>query len=196
MAFYEYLPLGKTFKHWKGWASNANSSQATYEQVLAAWNSLTCSTAFVWEPYEGVGHASILVWEPTIDLVEYISTFPGGDGVGHSKRDAIKSLPVEWMGFAEDCNSESRVKGRYRIPEHIIPLPNLNHSAMLSRAADKQSASKDYHFLRRNCSTVAAGVLRAGLSYKTLARLSHYAYKRVWTPTEFYWFAAAVARHT
>ena len=91
--------------------------------------------------------------------------------------------------FLRDCGAECNKENQYRKPEHIIHLPNLNHAAMMRKARRRVDVSRDYRFLRRNCSTVVASILRAGLSFRQSALLYAMSHKAVWTPTELLWFA-------
>ena len=180
-----------SIRHLAGLAWKPNKQPSNRGQIQNLYNNLACTTVFVWEPYKGVGHASIYVLDPGTGDRRYVSSFPDDE----NKRMNPFRTQVYWQRFSDDCDAECHQDG-YRKPEHIIQLPNLNHTAMMRKARARVNVSRDYRFLRRNCSTVVASILRAGLSYRQAALLYAMSHKVVWTPTEllaFAWLAKKVS---
>jgi hypothetical protein len=161
------------------------------------------TTVFVWEPVGGVGHASIAIGDQGrfnhgnwYEQTEgYASWFPGTSTANpaESGADARGILPSrmymkESCTFANDCDSEGG------IPENVIELSRLNVQHMMqlwTEIRDKPNAH--YRLLRKNCSTIVARILRAGMSSMTgwqQAKVQYSAHCLYWTPADIVKFAS------
>lgn len=163
------------------------------------------TTVFVWEPgSQGVGHASIAIGKqglflpPEVQWFEqtlaYASWFPGQSVQDPNQYGAdITGLLPGVMYMKSSCNFESDCHSEEGFPDHTIPLPSLNVGLMMSKwqeIRDKENAH--YRLARKNCSTIVARILRAGmegLSPWKKFKVHHVAHCVIWTPTNILAFA-------
>ena len=174
---------------------------------------LSFPVACVWEPApDGIGHASVFIGpSPGEDDVAttagYASLFPGEDvDTGESGANAEHLLPGRKLygsatTFEDDCESEAYGllaahlgANKYRVPEHMIPLRGLDTLKMQAAwNAIRDKPDMHYRLLRKNCSTIAARVIRAGMGTKQHASdllLSHNVW---WTPHDVLMLAEQLA---
>lgn len=180
------------------------------EEVIKAYDAMYYPTVCVWEPVDGIGHAAVFI-KPAAgitrsqDTTSYASWFPGDDtktgesGAGPGHLAPGKMLSSEKCSFFEDCESEASAQSndvtRFRLPEHMIALPNLNMPLMQAEwNAIRNKPGSHYRLMRKNCSTIAARVIRAGMSGKqhfALLKKSHQAW---WTPWDVQRLAEELAK--
>lgn len=188
MSALDYVPGYVTLKHLTGLAEKP-PVYVGLAQVQAAWSAMNCTTVCVWEPSGGVGHAAIAIGNATIGspqpdtTTSYASWFPGGDGV-QGKQDIITDLASVACSFQDDCQSEGDGNGGYRIPEHMIRLPNLNTPAMQAEWDRIRGNQAIYNLLKNNCSDIVARILRQGFSSWQMAKFAYFSYCSYWTPTD------------
>ena len=202
MKVHPYLCFGLTRKHMYSKPDGGNVIRPrTEDEINNYLGMFQHSTVFVWEPVNGVGHSSMMILANGVEGngEKYISSWPSGKVLkrkkGGSKIAKSNTVGALLDGFYHDCLLEGdHEREEFRYPEHAISLPSLNHVAMWNRARSLEVSSGGYNFLRWNCSTVVASVLRAGLSYCQAAYLFRKSHKVVWTPTELVWFAKAAER--
>ncbi|BFU91440.1 MAG: hypothetical protein NTAFB01_26270 [Nitrospira sp.] len=126
----------------------------------------------------------------------YASWFPGGEGA-----DGLGVLPGRMYEhssttFEDDCSSEGCSDKTPGKPEHIIQLWRLSEPAMMAewtKIRDKPYAH--YRLLRKNCSTIVARILRAGMTGLTVwnqAAAQAWAHRIYWTPTDCVKFATVL----
>ncbi|HTU22163.1 MAG TPA: hypothetical protein VMG10_29255 [Gemmataceae bacterium] len=161
------------------------------QQLHDFWNALTDTTVLVWQPADGVGHAAMLIGSSAgrgINSTDYyVSWFPA------VQPTASLVLPGEMVvgaahGFYADCEAEGN--GQARLPEYFRTIPGLNTVHMLAaweRIKTKQGAH--YRVMRKNCSTIVARVLRAGLTGWQHFLALRAAHKLWWTPYDVQVFA-------
>ena len=176
--------------------NDALVDQADCEELYA---SLYFPTALVWKPICGVGHASVFIGHSINgpnDTDRYASLFPGNDvdtgedGAGPQHLLPGRKLEGQANSFLADCLSEGDGNG-YRKPEFVIQMKNLDRNAMLAKwISIRDKPEMHYRLMRKNCSTIAARVIRAGLR-KTEIHLT--AHKAWWTPYDIVTLANAVA---
>lgn len=189
MPLIDFIPGGATVKHLSGHAIKANPNNSNLEMVRFAWKCLDATTVCVWEPLNGVGHAAIAIGNATLGNADPISTysyaswFPGGAGVD-GKKDLNTNVEREACTFEEDCLSEGDGEGGYRIPEHMIRLPNLKAAHMQSEWGRIRVSVNTYNLLRNNCSTIVARILRHGMSGGQSVYAGYWAHCAYWTPTD------------
>lgn len=180
-------------------------------QVKDFYNGLTHPTALIWEPKCGVGHASVYIGrgdgdDGFRDVRGYASLFPGIDirsgesGAGPEHILPGRMLEAAFSSFHDDCLSEGagKVEGEgklFRLPEHVVPMPRLDADAMRAAwTAIRHKPDAHYRMVRKNCSTLAARVIRAGMeggSFGAAAALVKH--KAWWTPYDVLTLAKAVA---
>jgi len=163
--------------------------------VIRVTDTLTYPVACVWDASDtGYGHASVFIQKPSGEFADesdrcYASLFPGEDvrtGRPGARKEHLglgRKLSASFTTFKEDCASESGEPGGFRLPDHMIPLGNLDQPKMQAAwNAIRDKPDAHYRLLRKNCSTVAARVIRAGMGTKQLALTPFLAHKAWWTP--------------
>lgn len=98
------------------------------------------------------GHVAISIcdnWSSRPHLDDYVSWWPVSEK--DNRRDPNPN-------FLEDLKSEGYA------PDHVINVPNLNTRKMQAEWEQILMTVRRYGFLRCNCSTIAARVLKAGSS--------------------------------
>ncbi|WP_282608254.1 hypothetical protein [Pelagibius sp. Alg239-R121] len=191
-----------TIKVAKGSAVNPNPNVQSHA-VIAAYQTLKMPTACIWEPVDGIGHAAVFIRpaagiERALDTEGYASWFPGGDGAGPSDILPTRMVESEKSSFFDDCCSEAGDSGTeeedYRLPEHMIPLPNLRMVDMLAEwTSIRTKPGSHYRLMRKNCSTIAARVIRAGLNKKQHLSVLKKAHQVWWTPNDVLKLAQSLA---
>jgi hypothetical protein len=186
-----------TIKPLMGHAVASNPGNFSQASVGMDWFRHADTTVMVWEPSGGVGHAAIMIGDapsrhgPTkTDF--YASWFPGGAGVS-GKRDIVRDLAKVACSYEDDCLSEGDGRGGYRIPEHQICVPGLNTAAMHAEWVSTRNNDAIYNLLQNNCSTIAARILRAGMSTFDSVKYAYFAHCVYWTPTDVKKFAMMLA---
>jgi hypothetical protein len=113
----------------------------------------------------------------------YVSWWPGEQKkelLGHSKG---RKFGVEASNFLEDIKDE----GGYA-PDHIIRVDNksIDTNAMLAKWSEiRNKENAHYRYLRKNCSTIVARVMRTG----TKSGSGWYRHSTIWTPLKVKRFA-------
>jgi len=164
------------------------------------------TTVFVWEPVGGVGHASIAIGDQGRfnhhdwfdQTAGYASWFPGKSTANpaESGADARGILPGR-MYMKESCTFEADCDSEEGIPENAIQLPRLSIQHMMqlwTEIRDKPNAH--YRLLRKNCSTIVARILRAGMTTMSgwqQAKVQYSAHCLYWTPADVLKFASELA---
>lgn len=166
------------------------------DRVHAAYLAFTMPTVCVWEPVDGIGHAAVFIQAfngvtRTLDTTGYASWFPGGDGVDQSDLLPGRMVEAYKSSFFEDCQSEAGTtnpggKGdKFRLPEHMIRLPSANSAKMLAEwNSIRSKPGCHYRLMRKNCSTIAARVIRAGMNKKQHLGVLKKAHQPWWTPND------------
>ena len=164
--------------------------------VMQATERLAYPVACIWTPSagRGFGHASVFIQEPQGAFPEddtscYASLFPGKDvdtGRPGARKEHLgrgRMLTADFTSFVVDCESESGKEDIYRLPDHMIAMGGLNTldmQAAWNAIRDKPDAH--YRLMRKNCSTVAARIIRAGMKRTQLALSPLLTHKTWWTP--------------
>lgn len=187
----------------KGNAVNPNPNVKA-PAIINAYETLKMPTVCVWEPVDGVGHASVFI-KPASgvtrsqDTIFYASWFPGGEGVDSSYVLPTKMVESYASSFFDDCESEAGEGGTdaesFRLPEHMIPLREVNMPAMLAKwKSIREKPGSHYRLMRKNCSTIAARVIRAGLSKTQHLSVLKKAHQTWWTPHDVQRLAESLTR--
>jgi hypothetical protein len=192
-----------------GWKVGAQGN-TTKQQVRLMFASFRQPTVLVWEPLGGVGHASLFI-QPSMrgmqDEVCYVSWFPGDDvdtgesGAGRKHLLPGRMLDAETQGFMGDCMSEADPEGttgvgkdenghvgkQFRLPEFVKALPSLNNHQSIAEMQYQWNVIRGnndahYRLQRKNCSTIVARVLRAGMKGSQHAKALRSSHKAWWTP--------------
>lgn len=176
--------------------TNALVGQADCEELYA---SLYFPTALVWKPICGVGHAAVFIGHSSNgpdDTDRYASLFPGNDvdtgeaGAGPQHLLPGRKLEGTASSFLVDCLSEGDGT-RFRKPEFVIQMKKLDRNAMVAKwISIRDKPDMHYRLMRKNCSTIAARVIRAGVSKSEVHLTAHKAW---WTPYDVVTLAKAVA---
>ncbi|HVJ55807.1 MAG TPA: hypothetical protein VM689_25315 [Aliidongia sp.] len=189
------IPGYGTLQVWRG--SGTASGETDERGMVAATENLSYPVACIWNPTDsGVGHASVFIRAaegafPEDDTRSYASLFPGTDvdtGRSGARREHLKPgrmLTGEANSFREDCALESgkKAEGCYRLPDHMIPLGNLDQLRMQAAwNAIRDKPEMHYRLLRKNCATIAARIIRAGMEKKQLVTSPLLTHKAWWTP--------------
>jgi hypothetical protein len=174
--------------------------------VMRAAENLSYPVACIWEPSSrGYGHASVFIQEPRgafpeDDVSCYASLFPGEDtrtGRPGARKEHLgpgRKLTAEFNTFQEDCCAESEKQHGFRLPDHMIPLGQLDTLRMQAAwNALRTKPDAHYRLMRKNCSTVAARIVRAGMGTGTLALSSLLTHKTWWTPHDVLLLARSLA---
>lgn len=195
--------LRGTNKVRKGAAVNPNPNVRS-DAVIKAYEALKFPTVCVWEPVDGIGHASVFI-KPASgvtrsrDTLFYASWFPGGEGVDSSYILPTKMVESYASSFFDDCESEAGEGGNdeesFRLPEHMITLRNVNLPGMLAKwKSIRDKPGSHYRLMRKNCSTIAARVIRAGLSKSQHLSVLKKAHQTWWTPYDVQRLGEALTR--
>lgn len=183
------------------------------QEVIKAYDAMRYPTVCVWEPVDGIGHAAVFI-QPAAgvtrsqDITSYASWFPGDDtktgesGAGMGHLAPGKMLSSEKSSFFEDCESEASDQGRqdgatnkFRLPEHIITLRNLNMPLMQAEwNSIRNKPNSHYRLMRKNCSTIAARVIRAGMTSSQHLKLLKKSHQVWWTPWDVQQLAQELAK--
>jgi hypothetical protein len=145
------------------------------------WNNNMVSSMFG-GGHKTVGHASVhitSVWTPPANrsdadsladqTASYVSWWPGSNSAGMRLAKARSNLFADIIGESNYA------------PDHIIRIEDLDETAMATEwAAIRGKENAHYRLNVKNCSTVAARVLRAGVSWKETN--VWYAHSPLWTP--------------
>ena len=175
--------------------------------VMRATENLSYPVACIWEPSSsGYGHASVFIREPEgafpeDDVSCYASLFPGEDpttGRTGARKEHLgpgRKVSAEFNTFQEDCSAESEEQGGFRLPDHMIPLGRLDRLKMLAAwNALRTKPDAHYRLMRKNCSTAAARIIRAGMGTSQLALSPLLAHKTWWTPNDVLLLARSLAK--
>jgi hypothetical protein len=199
------IPGFGTIKSFTHAAAGGPSIEVHKADIRRAYARLQDPTVCVWEPRGGVGHASIFIQPPEgdegfKDIRNYASLFPGNDAKGKTElwgpdKGDIKSgagaanllpgskLEGEACSFLDDCRSESEYANRFRIPEHMITVRGLDiHFMQGAWNAIRDKPGMHYRLMRKNCSTIVARILRAGMTKGKHFQTFYHAHKTWWTP--------------
>ena len=185
-----------TIKVAKGRGINTNPNVQA-QAVIDAYDTLTMPTVCVWEPLDGIGHSSVFIKAAkgvsrALDTTGYASWFPG-DEVGRSGVLPGRMVESELSSFFEDCELESGNGQNFRLPEHMIQLPHVNSFNMLAAwTAIRNKPGSHYRVMRKNCSTIAARVIRAGLNTSQHFSVLKKAHQPWWTPNDVLKLALAL----
>jgi hypothetical protein len=149
------------------------------------------TTVFIWNNnmvssklgggHKTVGHASLHItslWTPPANpgdsesladqTASYVSWWPGSNAAGMRLAKARSNL------FAD-------IIGEIYAPDHVIRIADLDEAAMLAEWASIRGKQNAHYRLNvKNCSTIAARVLRAGKSWTDLNVWR--AHSSIWTP--------------
>ncbi|MDR6289070.1 hypothetical protein E9232_001585 [Inquilinus ginsengisoli] len=173
--------------------------------VMRATEGLAYPVACIWLPAagRGYGHASVFIQEPQgefpeTDTSSYASLFPGEDtrtGQQGARIEHLapgRMLTAEFTCFVEDCAAESGKEGVFRLPDHMVPMGGLDilrMQAAWNAIRDKPDAH--YRLMRKNCATIAARVIRAGMATKQHVLSPLLTHKAWWTPHDVLLLAQA-----
>lgn len=201
--------LRGTRKAGSGIAVNPNPDVDALDVILA-YDAMIYPTVCVWEPVDGIGHAAVFIRpaagvKRSQDTTSYASWFPGDDtktgesGAGMGHLAPGKMLTSEKCSFFEDCSSEASAQGhqdnKFRLPEHMITLRNLNMPQMQAEwNAIRNKPGSHYRLMRKNCSTIAARVIRAGMTSSQHFKLLKKSHQAWWTPWDVQRLAEELAR--
>jgi hypothetical protein len=188
-------------------ASESVTRETDQAGVMRATERLSYPVACIWNAVEfGLGHASVFIQEPDGAFPEddtscYASLFPGEDvrtgRCGASKEHLApgRKLTAHFTTFREDCHSESE-KGRgFRLPDHMIPLGALDQLKMQAAwNAIRDKPDAHYRLVRKNCSTIAARIIRAGMGATQQAFSPLLTHKAWWTPHDVLLLAQSRAK--
>jgi len=153
--------------------------------VVLIWNNNNHSLG---GGHDVTGHSSMNITDNWVDRSHnngknYVSWWPGESKkelFGHSKG---RKGGVEAENFMEDIKDE----GGYA-PDHVIKIDNksIDTQAMLSKWAEiRGKENAHYRYLRKNCSTIVARVLRVG----TKSGSGWHRHSTIWTPLKVKRFA-------
>jgi hypothetical protein len=177
--------------------------------MMQAVESLVYPSACIWEADSqgGVGHASVFIQRPDggfpeTDTTSYASLFPGADtrtGLDGARLEHLgpgRMLAAKFQTFLEDCAEEHDGEGGFRLPDHIIPLRNLDQLRMQAVWNSIRDGKENPHYrlLRKNCSTIAARIIRAGMTRSQIMSDPLMAHKAWWTPYDILSLARACAK--
>lgn len=176
--------------------------------VMRATERLAYPVACIWTPSagRGYGHASVFIQEPRGTFPEddtscYASLFPGEDvetgesGVRKEHLGRGRKLTAEFTSFVEDCASESGKEGIFRLPDHMIPMGGLDMLKMQAAwNAIRDKPDAHYRLMRKNCATVAARIIRAGMARTQVALSPLLTHKTWWTPHDVLLLAQALPK--
>jgi hypothetical protein len=175
--------------------------------VTRATENLPYPVACIWNPSDsGVGHASVFIQQPEggspeDDVSCYASLFPGSDtrtgetGASKEHLGPGRMLSAKFKTFLRDCAAESGKKHRFRLPDHMIPLGALDQLKMQAAwNAIRDKPEAHYRLVRKNCSTIAARVIRAGMGTKQLVLSPLLTHKAWWTPYDVLLLAQSCAK--
>jgi hypothetical protein len=138
---------------------------------------------------------------PEDDVSCYASLFPGTDvmtGRTGARREHLgpgRMLTAEFTTFVGDCSAESDKEDGFRLPDHMIPLGALDQLKMQAAwNAIRDKPDAHYRLMRKNCSTIAARVIRAGMGTKQLVLSPLLTHKAWWTPHDVLLLAQSCAK--
>jgi hypothetical protein len=145
------------------------------------WNN-NMTSAWFGAGHRTTGHASLHItsqWTPPADALDgpdladqrasYVSWWPRNNGRGMRLAEARKNLFADMIGEAGYA------------PDHVIRIWGLDEAAMAAEWASIRGKHNAHYRLNvKNCSTIAARVLRAGQSWTDLN--VWYAHSSIWTP--------------
>jgi hypothetical protein len=174
---------------------------------MRATENLSYPVACIWEPSSrGYGHASVFIQEPQGAFPEanvscYASLFPEEDtrtGRSGARKEHLgpgRKLTAEFNTFQEDCSAESEEQDGFRLPDHMIPLGRLDTLRMQAAwNALRTKPDAHYRLMRKNCSTVAARIIRAGMGARQSALSPLLTHKTWWTPHDVLLLARSLAK--
>jgi hypothetical protein len=177
--------------------SGGGSRETDEMGVIDAATDLHYPVACIWEPHDSnIGHASIFIQKPE-------GAFPDEDRSCYASlwpKEAVSArelLPGGKVGglaftFKSDCKNESKQTDGYRLPDHMIPMGGLDKMRMQAAwNAIRDKPDIHYRLLRKNCATIAARVIKAGMARQQLAMSPLLTHKAWWTPNDVLMLARA-----
>jgi hypothetical protein len=119
------------------------------------------------------GHAALSIdddWTANGQTVSYVSWWPDND---QKKKAPGKERVSNMLNISQDLAAEGYA------PDHILEIPGLNTGKMLSKWREiTNNPQKVYRYLRQNCATVVATVLKEGSNAGSLGERNNL----IWTP--------------
>lgn len=133
----------------------------------------TVTTVIIWNNHEHPfgghtypGHAALSIrdrWDQDAFFMDYVSWWP-------NEGDDRRATPNQT--FLHDLKEEGYA------PDHVIHVTGLNETAMKAAWMQILNSVREYGFLRHNCSTIVARVLKAGSSAGGVLLRNN----AIWTP--------------